>query len=147
MLEHAADLAILAFPQAHLDPAVAPGAPLEIGVDRAVADALDLDAVDQLLELGLADLAEHAGAVAALDAGRGQFELALQFAVGGEQQQPLGVQVEPADRHQPRQALGQPVVDGRPALGVALGGEQAGRLVVAEQARRRGAPSPACRRR
>ena len=138
MLEHAADLAILAFAQPHLDPAVAPGAPFQIGVDRAVADALDLDAVDQLLELRLADRAEDPGAVAALDAGGGQLELALQLAVGGEQQQPLGVQVEPADRHHPRQALGQPVVDGRPALRVALGGEQAARLVVAEQARRGG---------
>ena len=121
----------------HLDPLVAAGAALEIGVDRAVADAVDLDPLDQRLELLLADLAEGAGAVGALDAGRRQLELALQFAVGGEQQQPLGVHVEAADRHQPRQALGQPVVDGRPALGVALGGEQAGRLVEAEQAGRR----------
>ena len=134
MLEHPADLAVLAFPEAHLDPAVAAGAALQIGVDRAVADAVDLDAVDQLLELLLADLAEDAGAVGALDAGGGQLELALELAVGGEQQQPFGVQVEPADRHDARQALGQAIVDGRAALGVALGGEQAGRLVVAEQA-------------
>ena len=147
MLEHPADLAILALAQPHLDPAVAAGAPFQIGVDRAVADALDLDAVDQILELRLADRAEDAGAVGALDAGRGQLELALELAVGGEQQQPLGVQVEPADRHHPRQALGQAVVDGRAALGVALGGQQPGRLVVAEQARRGRRLAPACRRR
>ena len=63
MLEHAAHLAILALLEAHLDPGVAAGAAFEIGVDRAVADALDLDPVDQLLELGLADLAEHARAI------------------------------------------------------------------------------------
>ncbi len=134
MFEHAADLAILAFAEPHLDPAVAAGAPFQIGVDRPVADALDLDAVDQILELGLADRAEDAGAVAALDAGGGQFELALELAVGGEQEQPLGVQIEPADRHHARQALGQPVVDGGTALGIALGGEQASGLVIAEQA-------------
>jgi len=137
MFEDAADFAILALPEAHLDPTVAAGAALQIGVDRAVAHALDLDAVDQLLKLRLADLAEHAGAVAALDAGRGQFQLALQFPVGGQQQQPLGVEIEPPDRHQPGQALGETVINGRAALGIALGGEQARGLVVAEQAGRR----------
>ena len=54
MLEHAADLAVLAFGQRHLDPLVAPGAALHVGVDLAVAHALDLDPVDQVLELRLA---------------------------------------------------------------------------------------------
>ncbi len=138
MLEDAADLAILAFAQPHLDPAVAAGAPLQIGVDSAVANALDLDAVDQVFQLRLADLAEDAGAVAALDAGGGQLELALELAVRGEQQQPLRVHVQPADRHHPRQAFRQPVVDRGAALGVMLGGEQAAGLVVAEQAGRGG---------
>src|SRR5688500_8991975 len=38
MLEHPADLAILAFGELELDPGVSPRPPLEIGVDRAVAD-------------------------------------------------------------------------------------------------------------
>ena len=111
--EDAADLAVLALGQAHLDPAVAAGAPLEVGVDRAVADALDGDSFGERFELGLRHGAEGAGAVGADDPGARQLELALQFAVVGEQQQPFGHEVEAADRHQPRQALGQPVVDGR----------------------------------
>ena len=138
MLEHAADFAVLALGQAHLDPAVAAGAPLEVGVDRAVAHALDGDALGKILELRLGDRAERAGAVVADDAGARQLELALQLAVVGQQQQPLGHEVEAADRHQPRQALRQPVVDRRPALGVARGGQRRRRLVEAEQARRRG---------
>src|SRR5687768_6688474 len=86
MFQHAAHLAVLALGQLHLDPAIAAGPPFEIGVDRAIADAVDLDALDQLLELRLADLAEHAGAVGALNAGGGEFELAFQPAVAGEEE-------------------------------------------------------------
>jgi hypothetical protein len=106
MLEHAADLAILALAEPHLDPGIAAGAALQIGVDRAIAYPFDVDPVDQLLELRLADLAEHPRAIRPLDSRGGQFELALQLAVRGEQQQPLGVEIEPADRHQPWQARG-----------------------------------------
>jgi len=138
MFEDAAHFAVLAFGKRQLDPDVRAGAAFDIGVDRAVADALDLDPVDQLFQLRLGDLAISAGAVGAGHAGRRQFQLALQLAVGGQQQQPFGIQVEPADRHHPRQALGQPIVDGRAAFRVALGREQPRRLVVAEQPGRGG---------
>ena len=75
-----------------------------------------VDAVGELLELRLADLPERAGAIGAHDAGPRQFELALELAVVGQQQQALGHEIEPSDRHQPRQARGQPVVDRRAAL-------------------------------
>jgi hypothetical protein len=88
----------------------------------------------------LADLAEHPRPVGALDLGRGQFEPALQLAVGGEEEQALGIEVEPADRDHARQPRRQPVVDRRATGEVALGGEQAGRLVEPEQAGRGGGP-------
>src|SRR5688572_10937914 len=72
MLEHPANLAVLAFAEAHLDPAIAPGPALEVGVDRAVAHALNGDAFRQILELGLGDRAERSGAVVADDAGARQ---------------------------------------------------------------------------
>src|SRR5688500_4422615 len=59
MLEHPAHFAVLAFGEAHLDPAIAAGPALEIGVDRAVAHALDRHAFGQVLELRLADGAER----------------------------------------------------------------------------------------
>ena len=77
MFEHAAHFAVLALGQDQLDPGIGAGAPLEIGVDRSVADAVDLHAVDQFFELGLADLAIGARPIGALDAGRGQLQLAL----------------------------------------------------------------------
>src|SRR3546814_14833965 len=61
-------LAVLALGELHFDPAVAPGAAFHVRIDRAIADAFDLDAVDQLFELGLADFAENPRPVNALDA-------------------------------------------------------------------------------
>ena len=51
-----------------------------------------------------------------------------QVAVVGEHQQALGVDVEPADREDPGLA-GHQVDDGRPALRIGGGGDDAGRLV------------------
>ena len=65
-----------------------------------------------------------AGAVGANDAGPRQLELALELAVVGEEQQPLGHEIEPADRHQPRQPGGKPVVDRRPPLRIVCGGDR-----------------------
>src|SRR3546814_9245546 len=76
MFEHLAYLAILAFGQRHLDPLIAPGAAFEIGVDLAIADAVDGDAEDQLFELRLADVAKGAGAIGAFDPAGREFELA-----------------------------------------------------------------------
>src|SRR3546814_2410458 len=100
MFEDAAHLTVLAFRQRQLDPLVASGTAFEVGVDLAVADAVDGDALDQILELRLADVAEGARAIGALDPARGQFELALERAVVGEEQQPFGIIVESTDRHQ-----------------------------------------------
>src|SRR5687767_14513254 len=102
MFEHAPDFAILAVPELHFDPLVASGSPLEVGVDRAVTDTLDLDTLDQSFQLLLADLTEDPGAIGALDSGRRKLELALEAAVSGEQKQAFGVHVEAADRHHPR---------------------------------------------
>ena len=52
-----------------------------------------------------------------------------QLAVGGEQQQALGVLVEPADVHQPLGQVADHVADGRPVAVVAHRGDDARRLV------------------
>src|SRR3546814_17830432 len=84
MFEDAAHLTVLAFRQRQLDPLVASGTAFEVGVDLAVADAVDGDALDQILELRLADVAEGARAIGALDPARGQFALPLERAAVGE---------------------------------------------------------------
>ena len=91
---------------------------VEQRLDRAVADAVDGHAVAQRVELRLRDPAMRAHAIAPQPAGRGQFERAREPAVIGEQQQPLGVEVEPADADQARQVLRQRAEDGRPPLRV-----------------------------
>jgi hypothetical protein len=138
MFEDAADFAVLAFGQRQLDPGIGAGAAFQIGVDRAVTDAVDLDAFDQFFELRLGDVAIGSRPIGAGDAGAGQFERTLQLAVGGQQEQPFGVEIEPPDRHHPGQPIGQAVVDGRAAFRVALRGQQPRRLVVTEQPRRGG---------
>src|SRR6185312_8846484 len=73
-------------------------------------------------------------AIASQPAGVGQFERARQPAIVGQEQKTLGVEIEPADRDQPRQPLRQIVEYRRPAFRVGMGGHQATRLVKHEQA-------------
>src|SRR3546814_2595077 len=138
MFVHVAYRAIFAFGQRHLDPLIAPGAAFEIGVYLAIADAVGGDSEDQLFELRLANVARGAGAIGAFDPAGREFELALEFAVVGEEQQSLGIIIEAPDRHQAGQALGQQVIDRLAPFGVARGGEAAGGLVKTVEAGRDG---------
>ena len=76
---------------------------IEAGLDRPEAHAVDRDAVGEAPSFGGVDAAVHAHAVAAQPAGGGQFQLAGQGAVVGQQQQALAVQIEPADADHARQ--------------------------------------------
>ena len=86
---------------------------IELRLDRAVDHAVDGDAAAKLVELRLVDLAVRAHAVAAEPAGGGKLQHAREPAVVGEEQQALGVDVEPADRHDARHVRGQGGEDGR----------------------------------
>src|SRR5918994_6916647 len=57
MLQHAADLAVLAFAQRNFEPSVATLDPIERRLDRAVVEAIQRDALLQGGELRLVDLA------------------------------------------------------------------------------------------
>ena len=98
-------------------------------------DAVDGDAGAQFVELRLRHRAVRAHAVAPQPAGRRQFEHARERAVIGEEEEPLGVEVEPADADQAGQILRQALEDGRPALRVGVRGHQPARLVVEKQPR------------
>ena len=114
--EDAAHLAVLALAQAHGDPGVGALHAVDAGLDRPVAHALDLDAVLQLVEIGLLHAAVRTHPVAAQPAGGRQLHVAGEGAVVGEQQQAFAVEVEPADGDDARQPLGQVVEHGRAAL-------------------------------
>ena len=133
--QHVSDLAVLALAHRERDPDVRALHAVERRFDRAVVDAVDRDAVLEFIELVLRHLAEGAHAVAPQPAGRRQLQRTGEPAVVGEQQQSFGVQVEPADADQPRQAFGQRAEDGRAAVRVSRGGDQPTRLVEQEDAR------------
>ena len=151
-LEHLAHLAVLALADAEGEPDIGALLAVERRLDRPVADAVDGDAAAQPVERVLRDAAERAHAVAAQPAGRRQFQHAREPAVIGEQQQPFGVDVEPADADQPRQVLRQRAEDGRRGLPGRNGSSPAraacGRGTAAcARAPRSGAPSTAMRSR
>ena len=87
------------------------------------------------VELWLRHRAVRAHAVPPQPAGRGQFEDAGERAVIGEQQQPFGIEIEPADADQAGQVAGQMLEHGRPALRVGVRGQKPARLVIEEQPR------------
>src|ERR1700730_2976466 len=135
MTEHVLDLAVLALPHREGEPRIGALLALEPGLDRSVADGVDGDAVAQAVELLLAHAAVGAHPIAAQPAGRRQFEGAREPAVIGEQKQTLGVEVEPADADEARQALGQRREDGRAAFRSRVAGQEPARLVIEEKPR------------
>src|SRR5690606_1961831 len=95
-----------------------------------------LDTLGQALRHGIGHLAVDAADVLALDTAGGVHQGIGQLAVGGQQQQAGGVEVQAADRDparalQPRQRF----EHGRPALGILAGGDLALGLVVQQHRR------------
>lgn len=138
IFQHAAYFAVFSFGQDHFNPDIGAGAAFQIGVDRSVPDALYFDTLDQIFKLSLRNRAIGARAIGTFYPGCGQFQLPLQFAIGRQQQQSFGIQIEPSHRHQPRQVLGQPVINGWPPIGVALCYQHPAGFVIQEQAGRGG---------
>ena len=135
MFEHALDLAVFAFAQAHGEPDVGALHAIQMRFDAAIFHAFDHHALGERVELGLIHLAMGAHAIAAQPARGRQLQHAREPAVIGEQQQALGVDVEPAHGDDARKILGHGVENRRPAFGIAVGRHRAARLVKQEQAR------------
>src|SRR3546814_1523627 len=76
--------------------------------------------------------------MSALGASGRYFHLPHQSTIRRKKQQPISIQIKATDGHDPRQVGRQFVIDRRSALWIALSREQAGRLVIAEQAGGRG---------
>src|SRR5262249_330219 len=133
--EHVLDLAVLALADGETEPDIAALGALERRLDRTKADAGNGDAGGEPSECLRRDAAMRAHAVAAQPGGRRQLEHARERAVIGEQQQALGVDVEPADADEARQGLGQGAENGRPAARIRVAGQEAARLVVEEEPR------------
>ncbi len=136
MFEHALDLAVLAFAQAHRQPAIGALLAIERRLDPGIAHAIDRHAFGEAVENGLIGFAIGAHAIAPEPAGRRQFENAREAAVIGQKQEALGIDVEPSDAHQPRRLgrmLFEIIEDRRAAFRVLMGGDEAARLVEKEE--------------
>jgi len=139
-VEHAANLAVLAFGEGESEPDVGRRrtvANMVAGrLDRSVANALDRDAVPQSVEPRLLDAPEDPGAITPPPATGGQFQGPGQLAIVGEQEQAFGGDIQAAHGDQARQARRQGVEHRRAAPGVAVCGHQTDGLVIAEEPRR-----------
>ena len=129
--QHVLDFAVLAFAQRHDDPHIGALLALERGFDRAILDAIDLDAILEAIQRSLGDGAVGAHAIAAQPAGRGQLKHALEAAIIGQQQQAFGVDIETTNGDHARQTVGFEVLEnGLATFGILLGNHQARGLVV-----------------
>ena len=142
MFEHPLDLAVLALAQAHGQPDIGALLAVKPGVDALIVHAVNGHAFAQAVEHALVGLAIGAHAVAPHPAGLGQFQHPREAAVIGHEQQALGIDVEAANSHQPRQLGRQSGEDGGPPLGVAVSRHEPARLVEEEEP---GALAPAQR--
>ena len=102
---------------------------------RTVMHAVHGDALGEPVEIGLRHPAMGAHAIAPEPAGAWQLQMPGERAVGGEQQQPFGVEVEPPHRDHARQIGRQRLEHGLPPLRILVAGDEALRLVVAPQPR------------
>ena len=127
------DFAVLALAQADRQPDVGTLNAIEARLHRPVTDPLDLDAVLQAVELLLRDAAVRAHAVAAQPSRGRKLHIPRQPAIGGEQQQAFRIEVQTANRDNPRHVLGHLFEHRRTTFRVAVGRHHASRLVVAPQ--------------
>ncbi len=133
--KHLAHFAVLALADAEGQPDIGALFAVERRFDRPVTDAVDGNAAAQPVQRLLLHAAERAHTIAAQPAGHRQFQHAREPAVIGEQQEPFGVDVEPADADQPRQVSRQRAENRVAAFRVGMGRHQPARLVIEEQPR------------
>jgi hypothetical protein len=134
VLEDFLDLAVFSFPEAQGEPSVRALHAVELGLDPHIVDAIDGDAFGELVERRLVDRPMRAHPIASQPASRRQLQHARQPAVVGEQQEPFGVDVEPADCDHARQVGRQHSKNRVSPLWIARGGDETPRLVEQKEA-------------
>ena len=133
MRHHPANFPVAPLAQRHRDPGIVALAAVQPGLDRAIALAADRHPLGQRPEHLRRRIAEHPHPVAPQPAIARQLQAPGQPAVIGQQQQPLGIQIQPPDADHPRQARRQRLEHRRPVLRVPMRGHQPDRLVIAPQ--------------
>ena len=135
VIHRAADFAVAPFAQTNCQPGV--GALMAVHRDGhgLEAFAINRDALSQGFQINVCRVAFDAYAVFAQPAGGWKFKAALEFAIIGQQQQPFGVQVKPADGHDAGHILGQVFEHRGAALFIRGGRNQPLGFVIQPQAR------------
>ena len=131
----APDLAVAAFADPHGQPCVRTLLAVQIDLHRLEFLAVDGDTPAQRRECQIIGLTIHAHAIAAQPARGRQLKPALELAVIGQKQQPLGIQVKPPDGHHPRQIARQRIEHRLPPLFIRGRGDQPDRLVIEPEPR------------
>ncbi len=124
---------LAALVQGHLDEVVLAGLLHDAEVVRARVAVLELDAVLQALAEVARDRADDVREVGLLHAVLRVREAVRQLAVVGEQDDALGLRVEPAHVEEPGLAVGDVVAEALPALGVLHRRDDTGGLVQREE--------------
>ena len=137
MREHDAHLPVAALGERDCEPGVLPVLAVKARLDRPVADAVHSVSPPEGGERALLGCATHPHPIAPPPAPRRMLQLAGERAVVGQQQQPLGVEVEPSDGDDVAELLSHFLEHGRAALRVAVAGDEARRLVIAPEPGRR----------
>lgn len=138
MFENALDFAVLALTQAHRQPAIGALRSVKRRLDPGIMNAVERKAFGEPVEARLIRFAVGSDAIAPKPAGRRKFEHARKPAIICEKDQPLRIDIEPADTDEAWR-LGvvplQIIEDRWPPLRVLVGGDKAARLMEQEELR------------
>src|SRR6267143_6829363 len=99
MLEDYLDFAILAFVERHRQPAIRSATAIDNRAHRAIPNAVDREAIGKLRELRLIHNPMSANSIGARESLLRMFQVSRKAPIIGQQQKPLGIDIETAHRH------------------------------------------------
>jgi len=137
MREQPLDLPIFPLAQHDRQPAIGALAMIDRRFGRPVANAVDHLRPGKVRNQALVDFAVDANAVRSDKLLHGMFEKTREFAVIGEQEKTLGIDIKASDRNQAGQMLRKIRKNGWASLWIARGRNQSSGLVVEPEPRRR----------
>src|SRR5712692_7236009 len=109
MLQQPLDLAILALVQNHREPAIGALTAIDRCGNRSIPDAVDRQTPPQPRNYRTIDMAVCAHAIGSCERSRRMLKVAREFTVVSQQQESLGIDIEPTDRDYARQTFAQRV--------------------------------------
>src|ERR1700730_2282302 len=103
MFEQYLDFAVLAFVERHREPTIGAATAINNRADRTIANTVDGDTLGEPRKLRLIQNPMGANSIGARESLVRMFEIAREASIIGQQQKPLGVDIETPHRHHPRE--------------------------------------------